>query len=506
MESLRIRNLRSLTDTGVITFKKINVFVGQNSSGKSTFIRTLPLLKQSAQVKTLSEILWYGPLVDFGSFDEALSRSSVSKKIEFIFEMNISTRHIIRAARFRFRMPEGTVRAELAISILPEKPTPSSPLMTEYSISIFETEIKLAINEKLKILKLVVGGEDFTSLPNNYVLFRSFDLLPNIVEVDKVDSQLQYHNKIIEIIKKHTHKNKQIENIGVTANRLYPGSPSAVLRQLRSLDFGAHWKYKISSWTAESEDVLKITSLLIGKNFCGVFEAVGEFLNRTCHSIQYITPLRATAERYYRIQGLAVDEIDPQGNNLAMFLKNLSHEDAESFAQWTGKAMGFEARAKNYEGHVSIVLSDAGGTQKVNLADTGFGYSQVLPIIAQLWVMAKKKNYREATKFFAIEQPELHLHPKMQARLADLFVNLIGPGNSSNEFKLVIETHSEVIINQLGKAVEKGAISADDIGIYIFDQNTLEGATRVRESKFDSDGYLTEWPLGFFDSEPNDVF
>ncbi|WP_223504019.1 DUF3696 domain-containing protein [Pseudomonas sp. GL-RE-29] len=502
MESLRIKNLRSLNDTGTITFKKINVFVGQNSSGKSTFIRTLPLLKQSAQVKTLSEILWYGPLVDFGSFDEALSRNSKNKKIEFIFEININPRFIIRGARFRFRMPDETVRAELTISIFPEKAIPNSSLVTEYSIDIFETKIKLTINEKLKILKLVIGGEDFTNLPNNYILFRSFDLLPNIIEVDKSDSQQNYHNKIIELIKKHTHKNKQLENIGFTANRLHPGSPSKVLRQLKSLDFGAHWRNKISDWTPESEDVLKITSLLIGKSFCGIFEAVGDSLNRTCHSIQYITPLRATAERYYRTQGLAVDEIDPQGNNLAMFLKNLSNEEAESFAQWTGKAMGFEARAKNYEGHVSIVLSDAGGTQKVNLADTGFGYSQVLPIIAQLWAMTKKSHYKDATKFFAIEQPELHLHPKMQAKLADLFVNLISHSKNENGFKLAIETHSEVIINQLGKAIEKGAISAEDIGIYIFEQDSLEGSTRVRESKFDNDGYLMDWPLGFFDSEP----
>ncbi len=184
-----------------------------------------------------------------------------------------------------------------------------------------------------------------------------------------------------------------------------------------------------------------------------------------------------------------------------MFLKNLSNEEAESFAQWTGKTMGFEARAKNYEGHVSIVLSDAGGTQKVNLADTGFGYSQVLPIIAQLWTTQRKSHYRNATKFFAIEQPELHLHPKMQAKLADLFVNLISQRNNQDEFKLAIETHSEVIINQLGKAIEKGIISAEDVGIYIFEQETLEGSTTVRESKFDNDGYLMDWPLGFFDSE-----
>lgn len=503
MNSLQIKNLRSLQDTGTIKFKKINVFIGQNSSGKSSFIRTLPLLKQSAQVKTLSDILWYGPLVDFGSFDEALSRTSKNKRIEFIVEVDISSRRIMRASRFRFRMPGEKINAKLTISISPEKSTPHSPLITEYLIEIFESKIKLTTNEKLKILNLTINGNDYTGIPNNYILFRRFDLLPSIMEIDKPDSEQYFHNSIVDIIKRNTHKNKHEENISNTASRLFPGSPESILKQLKNLDFGTHWKNKISSWSAESEDLLQITSNLIGKNFCGIFEAIGESLNFTCRSIQYITPLRATAERYYRIQGLSVDEIDPQGNNLAMFLKNLSTEEAENFAQWTGKAMGFEARSKNHDGHVSIVLSDTGSAQKVNLADTGFGYSQVLPIIAQLWVAARKRSYAGVTPIFAMEQPELHLHPKMQAKLADLFVKIVTNKTNASEIKLAIETHSEVVINQLGKAVEKGVISPNDIGIYIFEQERLDSPTEVRESRFDTDGYLTDWPIGFFDSEPS---
>jgi len=500
MESLRIKNLRSLNDTGKIKFKKINVFLGQNSSGKSSFIRTLPLLKQSAQVKTLSEILWYGPLVDFGSFDEAISRNAEKRAIEFWFELSINNRALLRQSRFRHRITDGNTHVELGVSIRPEKSGMNSPLSTEYSIKIFDSDITLAINEKLKITSFLINGEDYTSVTSNYLLFRSFNLLPNIIETNRPELRVQLHKNIVDVVKKHTHKNKQDENIGTTASRLYPASPELVLEQLKFLDFGTHWKYKTTSWTAESEDVQKITELLIAKHFCEIFEGIAEFLSRTCHGIQYITPLRATAERYYRIQGLAVDEIDPQGNNLAMFLKNLSAEESEGFAKWTGKTMGFEVRAKLSEGHVSIVLSERGGKEKVNLADTGFGYSQVLPIIAQLWTMTRKKNYAPHTRFFAIEQPELHLHPRMQAKLADLFASLINEYPESN-FKIAIETHSEVIINHLGKSIEKGTLAAEDVGIYLFDQENLEGSTIVRESTFDKEGYLSDWPVGFFDSE-----
>ena len=72
MNSIQVKNLRSLTDTGKIDVKKINILVGTNSSGKSTFLRIFPLLKQSFNKKINGPILWCGDdddYVDFGSFE-----------------------------------------------------------------------------------------------------------------------------------------------------------------------------------------------------------------------------------------------------------------------------------------------------------------------------------------------------------------------------------------------------------------------------------------------------
>jgi AAA15 family ATPase/GTPase len=81
MEAIRIKNLRSLTDTGSIDLKNINLLVGQNSSGKSTFLRTFPLIRQSILRDTRGPILWYDEtLVDFGSYEETKNRFSTSKK------------------------------------------------------------------------------------------------------------------------------------------------------------------------------------------------------------------------------------------------------------------------------------------------------------------------------------------------------------------------------------------------------------------------------------------
>ncbi|HFG2220775.1 TPA: AAA family ATPase, partial [Vibrio cholerae] len=64
MDSIRIRNLRSFTDSvcneKYVEIKPITVFVGKNSCGKSTLLRTFPLLRQSIESNTTGPILWYG--------------------------------------------------------------------------------------------------------------------------------------------------------------------------------------------------------------------------------------------------------------------------------------------------------------------------------------------------------------------------------------------------------------------------------------------------------------
>ena len=70
MVSVRLKNIRSLQDTGQIDLRPITILVGTNSSGKSTFTRMFPLLKQSVEVHSNTPVLWYGDLVDFGTINE----------------------------------------------------------------------------------------------------------------------------------------------------------------------------------------------------------------------------------------------------------------------------------------------------------------------------------------------------------------------------------------------------------------------------------------------------
>lgn len=505
MERLRVRNLRSLVDSGDVNFKRINIFVGQNSSGKSTFLRCLPLLKQSAQVKTKSDILWFGPYVDFGSFEESFSRnSSGPEEIEFTIDMFASFRRLRYRPRsgFRFRR---ALPVTLSLKLIRDSSKEKPFYLTKYRFSLYDRDVELVLSENLKANNFYVDDVNLTAEANQeFSFFRTYSLLPGVnISSEFTDDGSVFDALLTETIRPYVHGLKSTDDIRRTVAELQLGKADSVLEQLKLMPLGEFWRARIQDWDENSPEVLKICRLLMASSFHHVIEAISDSISETVQRVQYITPLRATAERYYREQGLAVDEIDPSGQNLAMFLQNLSGEELIEFANWTADNMGFEVRPQVSQGHVSLVLSDPGSSDRVNLADTGFGYSQVLPILAQLWYVRKtRKPWLTAPVYCAIEQPELHLHPKMQANLTDIFVKISEAAKKEKiDYRIVLETHSETIINQLGKAVEKGKIARDDIAIYIFEKIGLSGETRVVQSGFDEDGFLVNWPYGFFDSE-----
>jgi hypothetical protein len=133
--------------------------------------------------------------------------------------------------------------------------------------------------------------------------------------------------------------------------------------------------------------------------------------------------------------------------------------------------------------------------------DVGSGISYVLPIITSLW----------CKKLSLIEQPELHLHPKAQCELADVFIASLNLGNAS-----VIESHSEHILLRLGRRIRETTngyllpnelkLSPDDVNIYYFDPQP-NGSTSVKKIRLDKQGELMDrWPGGFFSERDRELF
>lgn len=134
--------------------------------------------------------------------------------------------------------------------------------------------------------------------------------------------------------------------------------------------------------------------------------------------------------------------------------------------------------------------------------EVGIGISQVVPVI----VTALDKEER----MLAIEQPELHVHPRLQAAMGDLFIEAI----ATKKHRFIIETHSEHLILRLlrrireteaGKAPENRHLRTDELGIYYFKQ--VDGATRETRIDVDVDGeFIQPWPDDFFEIDFHERF
>jgi predicted ATPase len=121
------------------------------------------------------------------------------------------------------------------------------------------------------------------------------------------------------------------------------------------------------------------------------------------------------------------------------------------------------------------------------LASVGVGVSQILPILV-MDLLAPKNT------LLLIEQPELHLHPRVQARLGDFFVGL-----AKCNKQCLIETHSENLVSQLRyHIVQAGGQEKSDCMIYFVDQDET-GASRFDPVEISPNGNILNWPDGFFD-------
>lgn len=141
-----------------------------------------------------------------------------------------------------------------------------------------------------------------------------------------------------------------------------------------------------------------------------------------------------------------------------------------------------------------LVLVDQRTNTVVTHRDVGIGISQVLPVL----VMA----YGSQGKLLAMEQPEIHLHPALQAELGDVFIEA-ALGDRQNTF--ILETHSEHLILRLMRRIREGKISPDDVGVVFVEP--LERGSRFVELRIDEEGdFIDEWPGGFFEESFHEKF
>ena len=173
----------------------------------------------------------------------------------------------------------------------------------------------------------------------------------------------------------------------------------------------------------------------------------------------------------------------------------LEHHNKTKLKKLIKNHFDLEFIAEQESSHITLKLL-LENSEKINLADLGVGYSQLLPVILQLWNSAYNNN-NITNKCVVVEQPELHLHPAYQAKIADITAEIINDLKNNHERQsFIFETHSQNLINRLGELIEDKKLDHNDVQILIFDNDL--NSTQITHSKFNEDGILENWPFGFF--------
>lgn len=122
-----------------------------------------------------------------------------------------------------------------------------------------------------------------------------------------------------------------------------------------------------------------------------------------------------------------------------------------------------------------------------NLADVGYGVSQVLPIVADLL-------REDSPRVSMLQQPEVHLHPSAAAALGTLFCDIIAERRKVGR-QLIVETHSDFIVDRCLRAVREGDLTPDDVSVVYFERS--EGEARIHNVRVDEKGHYQDYPPGF---------
>ena len=196
---------------------------------------------------------------------------------------------------------------------------------------------------------------------------------------------------------------------------------------------------------------------------------------------------------------------DPEGEYIPTYLARVSRRDQkewkvlksalESFGRSSGlfdeisvKSLGYSDGAP-FQIQVRKATGISRGSRR-NLIDVGYGVSQILPVLTELL-------RDDAPSMFLLQQPEVHLHPKAQAALGTLFCEIAGLRSRSRRRQLIVETHSDYLIDRVRMDVRDGTTSLkpEDVSILYFESNGLD--VKIHSLQLDKDGNVHGQPEGY---------
>jgi hypothetical protein len=203
-----------------------------------------------------------------------------------------------------------------------------------------------------------------------------------------------------------------------------------------------------------------------------------------------VAPIRTRPERTY---SQAKQAFEPTGDHIPFVLDRLftddpsrseRHQITRALEQFGRESSLFESVSIKKLGTKStdpfqVMIKLAGRSR--NLIDVGYGVSQALPVVAQ--TVLENPN-----RMILMQQPEVHLHPKAQAALGSFFCQMVKAGKRT----LVIETHSDFIVDRIRQEVASGVIPPEWVRVLFFHRDEYD--TTVYPLRIDEEGNILDAP------------
>jgi hypothetical protein len=364
IKELQVKNFKSWKDTGPLRLAPLTGLFGTNSSGKTSILQLLLMLKQTVESTDRKRVLHTGDdvsIVDLGTFSDLIYRHDVTLPLEIALEWGLRSPLRIKDPQEKrdtslFEVSNLKFQAEIDGSGTPDTP----PLVRRFSYSFGQQTFGMTLKGQ--------GGKKYELISQGYPARRQVGRawpLPSPVKFygfpDEVSGYFQNVGFLSEIV---------LELEGLFRQTAYLGP-------LRD------YPKRIYTWAGdEPSDVGRKGELAIPATLAA--RAKG----------RYISP-------GYKRHRQTLEE------RLAYWLKEMGIIESFSIQQ-------IGQNRKDYE----VLVSKTKQSPEVLITDVGFGLSQVLPVIVMCY-------YVEEGSVLLLEQPELHLHPSAQAWLADIFIDVV---------------------------------------------------------------------------------
>ncbi|MEI8102817.1 MAG: AAA family ATPase [Chlorobium sp.] len=523
IKAITIENFKGISEPVRIEFKPITLLFGANSCGKSSIIQALHYLREVLEFGRLDvdKTTSGGDFIDLGGFDNFVNGHDTERQVTFTVELH----HV---DNITYGWDQESRRDGSFGESLREKIQEAGEILLKFSIC--------KRNGEVCVDQMVIN------LNNSVVISRHFS--------DNHTVEINYINTPIPIVGVNSKSFDQLflKIFGVPDSDLkqgywYPIEGSDQERFIQKRIFEP-WKNLLpgygyaSFFTVWDDEADRIEEYAFDYAKRGVVGTIVDELR----NLLYVGPLRSIPQRNYAPQktfassrwadGLAAwdkasyaddkkivqvnrwlgeDRLDTGYKLTAKTTVSAEHPAFEKLA--TAPRLSFKERQallENIPKERKVQLIQVKGEIEVSLCDVGVGISQSFPV-----VMAALD---ETAETIIIEQPELHIHPRLQVELGDLFIAAANSGKC-----MIVETHSEHLLLRIMKRMRKYETSLDtkcdltaqanselkvtpeDVGVWFMEPHN--GITIAREMTLNKRGeFVKSWPGGFFEEGLRETF